>query len=219
MNSFIPKKIMTEDSWGEELRRARNFKNISLDQASQKLKIRHKYLLALETEDLGVLPSGLYAKSFLKKYADFLGVDLSQRKDLWLKLQDDIKGNNPFSQEILKKSHLLIFPKIVKTTLIVLAILVCFLYLAFYFHRIILPPQLTLLQPDRNLLVQESSLMVIGKTEKETEIKINGELVLSDVNGNFSKLVNLKKGVNTIEVSAKKKHSRENIIIRQILVE
>lgn len=219
MNSFVPKKIITEDSWGEELRRARNFKNLSLEQASQKLKIRHEYLLALETEDLDLLPAGLYAKNFIKKYADFLGVDLSYRKELWAELQDDIQSNNPFSQKVLKKSRLLIFPKIIRNILIALAIFICFLYLVLTFNKIVLPPKLTLLQPNSDLSVQESSLMVIGQAEKEAEIKINGELILSDINGDFSKLVDLKKGVNTIEVSAKKKYSRENVIIRQILVE
>jgi len=219
MNSFVPKKIITEDSWGEELRRARNFKNLSLEVVAQKLKIRRDYLLALETEDLNLLPAGLYAKNYLKKYADFLGVDLSSRSDLWSSLQAEIQSSNPFSQKVLKKSRLLIFPKIIRNIIISLAILICFLYLIFYFNKIILPPKLTLLQPDSDLSVQESSIMVIGQTEKEAEIKINGELILSDINGDFSKLVDLKKGVNTIEVSAKKKYSRENIIIRQILVE
>jgi len=219
MTPFTPRKIITEDSWGEELRRARNFKKISLEEASQKLKIRSEYLLALEAEDLDVLPAGLYAKNFLKRYSDFLEVDLSDRTNLWSNLKDESQGINPFSQKILKKSRLLIFPKIIKNTLIGLAVLICFLYLIFYFNKIIRPPKLILTQPDRNLLLQESFLIVTGKTEKEAEIKINGELILSDTNGNFSKLVDLKKGINTLEVSAKKKYSRKNIIIRQILVE
>ncbi|HPY08693.1 MAG: helix-turn-helix domain-containing protein [Patescibacteria group bacterium] len=219
MNSFVPKKIITEDSWGEELRRARNFKNLSLETVAEKLKIRREYLLALETEDLDLLPAGLYAKNYLKKYAEFLEVDLSSHPSLLSDLQDELKSTDPFSQKILKKSRLRVFPKIIRNIIISLAIIICFLYLIFYFNKIILPPKLTLLQPDSDLSVQESSLMVIGQTEKEAEIKINGELILSDTNGEFSKLVDLKKGVNTIEVSAKKKYSRENIIIRQILVE
>jgi len=219
MNSFVPKKIITEDSWGEELRRARNFKNLSLETVAEKLKIRREYLLALETEDLDLLPAGLYAKNYLKKYAEFLGVDLSSHSGLLSDLQDELKNVDPFSQKILKKSRLRVFPKIIRNIIISLAIIICFLYLIFYFNKIILPPKLILLQPDSDLSVQESSLMVIGQTEKEAEIKINGELILSDTNGDFSKLVDLKKGVNTIEVSAKKKYSRENVIIRQILVE
>ena len=219
MNSFVPKKIITEDSWGEELRRARNFKNLSLETVAEKLKIRREYLLALETEDLDLLPAGLYAKNYLKKYAEFLEVDLSSHPSLLSDLQDELKSTDPFSQKILKKSRLRVFPKIIRNIIISLAIIICFLYLIFYFNKIILPPKLILLQPDSDLSVQESSLMVIGQTEKEAEIKINGELILSDTNGDFSKLVDLKKGVNTIEVSAKKKYSRENVIIRQILVE
>ena len=60
---------------------------------------------------------------------------------------------------------------------------------------------------------------MIGQSETEAEVKINGELILMDEDGNFSKLINLKKGVNPLEISAKKKYSRENLIIRQVLVE
>src|SRR5689334_11895512 len=38
-------------------------------------KIRAKYLRALEDEDFGMLPGATFVKSFLRTYAEFLGLD------------------------------------------------------------------------------------------------------------------------------------------------
>ncbi len=218
MVPFTPKRLIN-DSLGEELRRLRNLKNLKIEDIATKLGIRKEYILSMEAEDFSSLPSGLYGKNFLKKYANFLGVDPLIIKQYLAESSLENLDNNPFSQKVLKKSKFLIFPKIIRNLAISLAVIICFLYLMFYFKKIILPPDLILTQPDRNLMIKESSILITGKTEEEAEVKINGELILNNNNGEFSQLVNLKKGMNNLEVSAKKKYSQENIIIRQILVE
>ncbi|HZJ40903.1 MAG TPA: helix-turn-helix domain-containing protein [Candidatus Saccharimonadales bacterium] len=219
MTYFTPKKLISEDSIGEELRRLRTFKNLGVDEVSQKLGIRSDYLLALEEENFNSLPAGLYGKNFLKKYADFLGADKNLVAKFLQEASDDRIENNPFSQKILKKNKFLIFPKIVRNLLLSLAVLICFLYLIFYFKKIVLPPNLIVSQPGKNLMITESSILIAGKTEKEAEVRINGELILNNNDGDFSQMINLKKGVNTLIISSKKKYSQENIILRQILVE
>jgi cytoskeletal protein RodZ len=216
---FTPKKLISEDSIGEELRRLRTFKNLGVDEVAQKLGIRREYLLAMEEENFNLLPAGLYGKNFLKKYATFLGADKGLVAKFLQETIDDQTENNPFSQKILKKNKFLIFPKIIRNLLLGLAVLICFLYLIFYFKKIVLPPDLTLNQPEKNLMIKETSILVAGETEKEAEVRINGELILNNNGGIFSQTVNLKKGVNTLTISAKKKYSQENVILRQILVE
>lgn len=219
MVSFIPKKIKS-NGLGEELRMARRNKNIHINEASRRLNIRKEYLLALEADDFEALPSGLYGKNFLKRYALFLGLSQIEINRLLPDVEKTTNSTvNPFSQKIINKKKFIIFPRIARNILFSLAVLACFFYLVFYFNNIFSPPSLEVSQPDRNILVQESSILVIGQSEAEAEVKINGELVLMDENGTFSKLINLKKGVNPLEISAKKKYSRENSIIRQVLVE
>lgn len=210
---------MAEDSLGEELRRRRTFKKLGIDEVSQKLSIRREYLLAMEEENFNSLPAGLYGKNFLKKYAAFLGVESELVNKFLQEAIDDRTETNPFSQKILKRNKFLIFPKIIRNLAIGLGVLICFLYLIFYFKKIVLPPELIVSQPEKNLMIKESSILVSGTTEKEAEIKINGELILNNNNGVFSQTVNLKKGVNTLTISAKKKYSQENVVTRQILVE
>lgn len=218
MVSFTPKKIIRDKSLGEVLCHARQLKSLKIEEVAAKLKIKRSYIIALESEDFDSLPSGLYGKNFLKKYADFLKIEPVITANFLSQLPD-IKTDNPFSQKVLKKRRFIIFPKILRNLLLTLFFLACLLYLIFYFNKITSPPELVVITPDKNLLLNEPFILVSGWTEKETEVQINGELLLSDTAGKFSKLIDLKKGVNTLQISAKKKYSRDNIVIRQILVE
>ncbi len=48
---------------------------LDITDVEAKTKIRAKYLRALENEDFGMLPGSTFVKSFLRTYAEFLGVD------------------------------------------------------------------------------------------------------------------------------------------------
>lgn len=218
MTAFTPKKLPLEESVGEKLRQARHFKNLKIEDIAKTINIRVKYLIALEEERFDNLPAGLYGKNFLKEYTAFLGLN---PQELLKNLDEQsAEGQNadPFSQKIVKKSKFIIFPKIIKNILITVAVLICFLYLIFYFKKVISPPKLEISQPEKNLLTASSSIMISGRTETAAEVKINGETVLNNKDGYFSQTVNLKKGLNNIVIKAKKKYSREETVTRQILV-
>lgn len=60
---------------GEKLRRAREAKGLSLEQAEEETKIIRSYLQALEDEEFERLPAPVYVKGFLRNYASYLGLD------------------------------------------------------------------------------------------------------------------------------------------------
>jgi cytoskeletal protein RodZ len=62
-------------SIGETLREARMRQRLDITDVEAQTKIRAKYLRALENEDFGVLPGPTFVKSFLRTYAEFLGLD------------------------------------------------------------------------------------------------------------------------------------------------
>lgn len=62
-------------SIGETLRRERLKRNLDLDQVSHELKISPKLLEAIEAEQFDKLPGSMFAKSFVRQYAHFLGLD------------------------------------------------------------------------------------------------------------------------------------------------
>ena len=219
MNLFSLKKIKDEgDIFAKLLSSARLEKKLELEFVSQKLGIRKDYLEAMENNRLDLIPSGIYKKSYLKKYANFINL----KDELITKRINDLKEEekeDPFSKKVVSKNNLLVFPKIIKIILFSLAILFCILYLLFYLRKIANPPKLIITYPESNLLTKERSVTIIGETDTEVELKINDELILSNTNGKFSRTINLKTGMNNIVIKAKKKYSRENVIIKQILVE
>lgn len=62
-------------SVGEQLRRERLAKGLSLDQISRETKISARLLEAIEKDNFETLPGGVFAKSFVRQYARFLGLD------------------------------------------------------------------------------------------------------------------------------------------------
>jgi cytoskeletal protein RodZ len=63
------------DEIGSTLREARMRDRIDISEVEARTKIRAKYLRAIENEEWDLLPGPVYAKSFLRTYSDFLGLD------------------------------------------------------------------------------------------------------------------------------------------------
>jgi cytoskeleton protein RodZ len=60
---------------GSTLREARIRARIDMSEVEMRTKIRAKYLRAIENEEWDLLPGPVYAKSFLRTYGDYLGLD------------------------------------------------------------------------------------------------------------------------------------------------
>ena len=60
---------------GSTLRETRIRKKIDITSVEEATKIRAKYLRALENEEWGLLPGPTYVKTFLRTYAEYLGLD------------------------------------------------------------------------------------------------------------------------------------------------
>ena len=60
---------------GDMLREARMRQELDISDVETRTKIRAKYLRALENEEWGMLPGSTFVKSFLRTYAEELGLD------------------------------------------------------------------------------------------------------------------------------------------------
>jgi cytoskeleton protein RodZ len=60
---------------GETLREARMRRRIDMTEVETATKIRAKYLRALENEEWDLLPGPTFVKTFLRTYAEYLGLD------------------------------------------------------------------------------------------------------------------------------------------------
>ncbi len=82
---------------GDTLRERRIGEGIDVQQVEDATKIRAKYLRALENEEFDLLPGPAYVKSFLRTYADHLGVDGRHLVDVY---RNEYERSDPLEQPI-----------------------------------------------------------------------------------------------------------------------
>ena len=223
MNNFKINKIsLNSETLGQQLKKQRQEKQISLEKVSQDLKINKKYLIALESESLKDLPAGIYVRNYFKSYAEYLELNID---DFLKQYNEEYKDKpvknkkNLFVQKVTKARYFFSIPKVFKITAILFAVLICVIYIGFYLNNLISPPSLTIFNPKEDVSINENKIEIKGQTENNTNIKINGKDVLPNKDGFFSKNISLKNGLNIILIEAQKKHSKKNEVIRNILVD
>lgn len=62
-------------SFGENLRREREMRGVTLEEIAESTKISTRLLRALEHEQFSELPGGVFTRSFIRAYAGYLGLD------------------------------------------------------------------------------------------------------------------------------------------------
>ena len=62
-------------TFGEELRRERELRQVELREIADSTKINVRYLEALERNDFSELPGGLFNRSFVRAYCQTIGID------------------------------------------------------------------------------------------------------------------------------------------------
>ena len=71
-----------DGSLGEQLRRAREARGVSLREISEHTRITMRHLEAIEADDYKHLPGGIFNKSFIKAYARQVGFDEARALEL-----------------------------------------------------------------------------------------------------------------------------------------
>jgi len=62
-------------SFGENLRREREMRGVTLQEISAATKISVRFLKSIENEEFSRLPGGIFSRSFVRAYARYLGLD------------------------------------------------------------------------------------------------------------------------------------------------
>lgn len=172
--------------------------------AAKKLKIPFKYLEALEYGDFSNLPDERFWKPMLKKYCRLLDLDFSE---MYLLAKNESRKALPL-QHRMRRSYLRAWPRVIRTGLILLVVAGVLVFLGIKVNQIFSPPPLEIIQPQDGSIIREQTIKVIGKSRKEAEITINNNPIFVDADGRFETQIDLKKGLNLIKITAKKKYSR-----------
>ena len=81
----------------EQLRRARQAQNLTLQHVGETTKIRTDHLRALEEGNLNVFPAAVYIRGFVRTYATLLKLDVPQ---IMATLETELAGNKRFAEAV-----------------------------------------------------------------------------------------------------------------------
>lgn len=200
------------------LREFRESQHLSIADVSRRTHISPKYLEAIEQCRFSDIPFGLvYQKNFVKRFATALG--LPGDKFLSQFLEEEMRYEELSPTLPKKKVHRSFdIPQIIRIVGGSLCLLLLVVYLGFQVKKSIDPPHLFLYSPPNGFVARSQTLVVEGKTDQETNVSINGETIILHPDGKFSEHIYLSPGINTIVVSAKKKHGKTTIETRHVIL-
>jgi len=199
------------------LKELREEKKVTLEEMAHKTKIDKKYLEALEKCQFEKLPKALiYQKNIVRRYAESLGV----KPDLFLEqylIEETHKQKIKHPHTALKNNFWSQLPTFLRYGFLMLIILIIVFYLGWQIKNIIKPPKLVIFSPIEGYITENDQLLLVGETEKEAKVTVNGKDIKNNENGQFKEMINLSSGVNTITIVTKKKHGKTTAQIRHIV--
>ncbi|HBI34324.1 MAG TPA: hypothetical protein DEA43_01770 [Candidatus Moranbacteria bacterium] len=215
MVRFTTKKIDSL-TLGERMKKLRDERRLSLSEISKSTKIQTKYLEYLEDGVYMKLPADVYVKGFLRSYAIFMGLNelaLIKQFEREKGIHKNIKKvvENDGTSLPLGFSSLVITPKMIIVSAILLVVVSSFIYLYMEVNNFVSKPRLNVIKPADGSTVIGSSTHVTGVAEKGALIFINEQPVLVNEKGEFSEDVGLKPGLNVINVKARSKFNKEDV--------
>lgn len=201
------------------LKEAREAAGFSIEEITKKTNIRPDYIIALEACDFDKLPKGIiYKKQIIKAYSKTIGIDCSSYIFQFCTEESKQKEDKQIIPTRQKKSYFQDIPSILRYVSLVAVCFITVGYLTMQIQKIVKPPSLVLHSPQNGLVTYESALEVTGNTSKEVFVSINGKHIPNNGSGKFSEKIDLSNGVNTIVVSANRKHGKSTTITRHVIL-
>jgi len=207
-------------SVGSILKNAREKKGLSHKEIFQEIKIHPRFLKALEEGTWDIFSSGVHAKGFLKNYAEYLGLNTNEVLAFFRREYDERKNTQKIKNFIQPLSHprLVITPGLVLVTATLVFVTLFFGYVIYQYRSFAGAPILIIDQPRTDLTTTDPLLNVVGRTDPDATVTLNGQPISTGEKGTFSAHITLAEGVNTLNFVAENKLGRENRVSRTVVV-
>ncbi len=219
MSVFCLKKIKKPIKVGTILHQKRKGHNLALTDIEQITKIPKEYLIAIEKNNIEQLPQAKILQiSYIKKYAEVLKINGNKlsRQFCYENNLDNYTVSHPNCQLKIRRLSSLIFW--FKRAGIAMMAIVFLGYLTWQINGILKPPKLVIYTPSEGYLAKNLKTLIQGETDKEVSLQINGKDVNINERGAFETPIDLSKGVNTITITATKKHGKQTSLTRHVIV-
>lgn len=195
---------------GEILMKERKERNITLEELEKITKIRKKNLEAVEKNDWKKFPSKTYIVGIIKTYGKFLNLN-EDKLIAFFRRQYEKKEDIRFKERI-SKTHLTPQTKKIFKLSILLIFFLFFLYFGYQLIVYFSPPKVEIISPKGTVFKREEKIKLIGKTEKEAMVNINGERVYQNKDNIFETIIPLINLKNEVVIEVTGANGRKTII-------
>lgn len=205
---------------GEKLQEAREQKGLSLEEISKDTKIKAEFLKYIEEGDYTKLPSASYAQGFIRNYIKYLGLPEREMLALFRREYDQEKAYRvmPKGFESQEDFPLKIFK--LRQTFFIISIIFIFLicYILFSYRYAFISPPLRVDYPKDKQVITATQISIKGKTDPNSTVYINKEVVSIDVSGNFEKTINVFPGNFILDVKAINKFGKTANVVENLQI-
>lgn len=185
---------------GQILKKEREQLGLTLEQVEKATKIRKKSLIDIENGDFKKFASKTYVLGIIRSYGDFLNLD-ALKLAAFFRREYERTDESHFKQRV-SKQELTSNRKRVFGFIIALVLLCFGAYFAYQVKLYLTPPQISIISPTKTSYKNEQKIELVGKTEKEASVSVNGERVYINEQQIFKTFIPLvlKENIVRIEV-------------------
>jgi cytoskeleton protein RodZ len=207
---------------GELLQEERELRRISLEELSQRTRIRLEYLQALELNQFEKLPAATFVKGYIKTYGQLFGFEYQPLLALLRRdYGESAKGQlvpRDFIQPVLKKR----VEWAPASTALIAAIAIfvtLFSYVGWQWYALNRPPMLQVTNPSDNQIVAPQ-VEIAGQTTTDATVTVNAQTIPLATDGTFTTQIFIpRQGIATITIEAKDRRGKSTVVQRTVQVQ
>ncbi|MFC1626568.1 helix-turn-helix domain-containing protein [Patescibacteria group bacterium] len=207
---------------GEIFRKARNQQKLSIEDVEKAIKIRKRFIHAIESDDYSIIPSLPYAKGFVLNYAQFLGVDKKIILAFFRRQTQDTPRSKLLPKGVadpLNASFLRLTPGKFLGMLLIGFVCIFLIYFGLQYQSLQNAPILVIEQPIQGYTTNKDRIDILGKTDEDATVMINGVNVLVRGDGKFFEQIQLVDGINTIEIVATSRYGKTTFVSHEVMLQ
>lgn len=211
---------------GEILRSERLRKNYSISEIASFIKLKEKFVVAIENNDFSSFSGEVFALGHIQNYAEFVGLSAIEIIPFFRRTWEFSKSKSS-TQNKEKDNPLVLNSKIeavgrnISKIILVsgMSLIIIFFigFLILQYERNIIHPKLEIVYPSSDTTTSLKKITIKGQTDKDDIVFINNEEVTVGEDGVFKFSTDLNPGLNKFVIRAVNSYQKQTQVERLVL--